>query len=118
MLPRIVHTKYSSKPQGTFLPRSLCGFAEISGQMSESFTFEVEYSTTFKQIETLRGLMLGFVQSERRDYQPLFDVVVVGKCPHRSLEFTFDIALRKRHTRTGKDDTQGRYYVQEQLATR
>jgi len=45
--------------------------------MSESFTFEVEYSTTFKQIEMLRGLMLGFVQSERRDYQPLFDVVVV-----------------------------------------
>lgn len=50
--------------------------------MSESFTFDVDYSTTFKQIERLRSLMLGFVQMERRDFQPLFDIVVVGmfKC--------------------------------------
>ncbi|KAI0268803.1 hypothetical protein BC834DRAFT_923155 [Gloeopeniophorella convolvens] len=45
--------------------------------MSESFTFDVAYSTTFEQIERLRSLMLGFVQIERRDYQPLFDIVVV-----------------------------------------
>ncbi|KAH9058802.1 Mechanosensitive ion channel-domain-containing protein, partial [Lactarius vividus] len=45
--------------------------------MSESFTFDVHYSTTFEQIEKLRSLMLGFVQSERRDFQPLFDIVVV-----------------------------------------
>jgi hypothetical protein len=46
--------------------------------MSESFTFDVNYSTTFTQIERLRSLMLNFVQMERRDYQPSFDIVVVG----------------------------------------
>ena len=48
--------------------------------MSESFSFDVDYSTTFKQIERLRSLMLGFVQMERRDFQPSFDIVVVGTC--------------------------------------
>ncbi|KAI0001284.1 Mechanosensitive ion channel-domain-containing protein [Russula compacta] len=48
-----------------------------SPKMSESFTFDVDYSTTFKQIERLRSLMLGFVQMERRDFQPSFDIVVV-----------------------------------------
>jgi hypothetical protein len=48
--------------------------------MSESFAFDVNYSTTFKQIERLRSLMLGFVQMERRDFQPSFDVVVLGLC--------------------------------------
>ena len=48
--------------------------------MSESFSFDVDYSTTFEQIERLRALMLGFVQSERRDFQPRFDIVVVGMC--------------------------------------
>jgi hypothetical protein len=48
-----------------------------SPKMSESFPFDVHYSTTFEQIERLRSLMLGFVQSERRDFQPLFDIVVV-----------------------------------------
>jgi len=46
--------------------------------MSETFTFDVDYTTTFKQIERLRSLMLGFVQMERRDFQPSFDIVVVG----------------------------------------
>ena len=46
--------------------------------MSEPFTFDVDYSTTFKQIESLRSLMLNFVQLERRDFQPSFDIVVVG----------------------------------------
>lgn len=45
--------------------------------MSESFTFDVDFSTTFKQIEQLRSLMLGFVQMERRDFQPSFDISVV-----------------------------------------
>ncbi|KAH9040170.1 hypothetical protein EDB85DRAFT_2072323 [Lactarius pseudohatsudake] len=49
----------------------------LSNLMSESFTFDVHYSTTFEQIEKLRSLMLGFVQSERREFQPLFDIVVV-----------------------------------------
>jgi hypothetical protein len=76
----VVRSKHSSKPQGTFHCRSLCGFAKNSGQMSESFTFEVSYSTTFEQLEKLRCLMLNFVQSERRDFQPYFDVLVGGTC--------------------------------------
>jgi len=48
-----------------------------SPKMSETFTFDVDYSTSFEQIERLRALMLGFVQSERRDFQPSFDIVVL-----------------------------------------
>jgi len=48
-----------------------------SPKMSESFSFDVDYTTTFKQIETLRSMMLGFVQMERRDFQPAFDITVV-----------------------------------------
>lgn len=47
-------------------------------QMSETFQFDVSYSTTFPQLEALREKMLEFVKAERRDYQPAFDVVVVG----------------------------------------
>ena len=64
--------------------------------MSEPFAFDVvsrrvltsattlivdqqAYSTTFEQIERLRELMLSFLQSQRRDYQPSFDVLVVGE---------------------------------------
>jgi small-conductance mechanosensitive channel len=47
--------------------------------MSETFTFNVNYSTTFEDLEKLRTRMLAFVESERRDYQPIFDVKVNGK---------------------------------------
>lgn len=46
--------------------------------MSETFPFEVAYETTFEQLELLRDKMLIFLKTERRDYQPSFDVVVVG----------------------------------------
>jgi hypothetical protein len=48
-------------------------------QMSESFQFDVSYKTTFPQLEALRDKMLEYVKAEKRDYQPVFDVVVVGK---------------------------------------
>ncbi|KAJ7096303.1 Mechanosensitive ion channel-domain-containing protein [Mycena epipterygia] len=48
-----------------------------SPQLSESFTFDVNYSTSFEDVELLRQRMLTFVTTERRDYQPVFDVVVV-----------------------------------------
>ncbi len=47
--------------------------------MSESFEFDVAYSTTFEQVETLRAKMLAFVKSEGRDFLPSFDVTVKGK---------------------------------------
>lgn len=64
--------------------------------MSEPFTFDVvrlcsnfkewrclidfpqAYSTTFEQIERLRELMVSFLNSERREFLPQFDVLVVG----------------------------------------
>ena len=45
--------------------------------MSETFTFDVN-DITFKQIESLRSLMLGFVQIERRDFRLSFNIVAVG----------------------------------------
>ncbi len=47
--------------------------------MSETFTFDVSYATSFEDLERLRDKMLDFVKEERRDYQPVFDVAVVGK---------------------------------------
>lgn len=49
--------------------------------MSETFTFDVSYSTTFEDLERLRARMLAFVKEERRDYQPEFDVKVKGSSP-------------------------------------
>lgn len=49
--------------------------------MSENFTFNVSYSTTFEHLETLREKMLAFLQENSRDYQVAFDVAIVGKKP-------------------------------------
>lgn len=38
----------------------------------------MSYSTTFEKLEALRASMLEFVKTERRDYQPVFDVAVNG----------------------------------------
>jgi small-conductance mechanosensitive channel len=47
--------------------------------MSEPFTFDVAYDTSFEQIEALRGRMIAFLSNERRDYVAVFDVMVLGK---------------------------------------
>ncbi|KAG8753694.1 hypothetical protein FRC12_011461, partial [Ceratobasidium sp. 428] len=47
-----------------------------SAPMSETFKFDVAYDTKFEKIEALRSRMLSFVQSQRRDYLPTFDVEV------------------------------------------
>jgi len=62
--------------------------------MSESFTFDVDYSTTFKQIERLRSLMLNFVQLERRDFQPSFDIVVVDLPDQEKMTLQADIMYK------------------------
>lgn len=56
--------------------------------MSETFLFDVAYSTTFEDLERLRDKMLEFVQSERRDFQPSFDVTVKGE----KIFFSFSIS--------------------------
>jgi hypothetical protein len=46
--------------------------------MSEPFPFDVAYDTSFEQLETLRDKMLEFLKTEKRDFLPVFDVVVAG----------------------------------------
>lgn len=52
--------------------------------MSETFTFDVAYSTSFEDLERLREKMLAFVTEERRDYHPAFDVNIKGLFPQPS----------------------------------
>lgn len=65
-----------------------------SAQMSETFTFDVAYDTEFEQIEALRSRMLAFVQSQRRDYQPTFDVVVADIPDQEKMTLKADILYK------------------------
>lgn len=65
-----------------------------SPQMSETFTFDVAYSTTFEDLEKLRDKMLEFVKSERRDFQPSFDVTVKDFPEQEKLTLTADIKYK------------------------
>ncbi|THH14245.1 hypothetical protein EW146_g6069 [Bondarzewia mesenterica] len=62
-----------------------------SPQMSEPFTFDVDDSTSFQQIEQLRSKMLAFVNGERRDYLSQFDVVVVDIPEQEKMRLKADI---------------------------
>ncbi len=50
--------------------------------MSEAFTFDVEYTTSFHDLERLRETMLEFLESAKRDYQPVFNLTVKGSVVH------------------------------------
>ncbi|KAF5393511.1 hypothetical protein D9757_000597 [Collybiopsis confluens] len=65
-----------------------------SPQMSETFKFEVAYSTTFEELEALRTKMLQFVQSEKRDYLPVFDVTVIDFPEQTSMTLAADIKYK------------------------
>ncbi|KAJ3556902.1 hypothetical protein NM688_g1764 [Phlebia brevispora] len=65
-----------------------------SPQMSEPFTWDVAYSTSFEQIKRLRDLMLAFLDSERRDYQPAFDVIVVDIPDQSMMTLKVDIKYK------------------------
>ncbi|KAH9920051.1 Mechanosensitive ion channel-domain-containing protein [Fomitopsis serialis] len=56
-----------------------------SSQMSETFTFDVAYATTFEQIESC---------SERRDFQPSFDVSIVDFADQDMMTLTADIRYK------------------------
>ncbi|WRT64242.1 uncharacterized protein IL334_001173 [Kwoniella shivajii] len=47
-----------------------------SGPISESFTFEVAFDTTFESLQSLRARMLKFCKDNSRDFLPVFDVIV------------------------------------------
>ncbi|OBZ67098.1 putative MscS family protein C2C4.17c [Grifola frondosa] len=65
-----------------------------SPQMSEPFEFDVAYATNFEQIERLRELMIAFLQLERRDYQPVFDVFVVDMPGQEKMTLRSDIKYK------------------------
>ena len=62
--------------------------------MSEPFTFDVAYDTTFEQLEDLRHRMLQFLQKERRDYLPLFDVNVLDIPDQQKMSLKADIKYK------------------------
>ncbi|MBW0462151.1 hypothetical protein O181_001866 [Austropuccinia psidii MF-1] len=47
-----------------------------SGPISEPFTWDVAFDTTFQKIEELRKKMMEFVQTERRDFLKGFDITI------------------------------------------
>ncbi|KAF7321301.1 Mechanosensitive ion channel protein [Mycena kentingensis (nom. inval.)] len=65
-----------------------------SPQMSEAFTFDVDYSTSFEDLQKLRERMLTFLVRERRDYQPAFDVVVVDFPEQSKMTLSADIKYK------------------------
>ncbi|KAJ4467895.1 Mechanosensitive ion channel-domain-containing protein [Lentinula edodes] len=65
-----------------------------SPQMSETFSFSVAYKTTFEDLEKLRTKMLEFVQNERRDYLPIFDVAVIDFPEQASMLLSADIKYK------------------------
>ncbi|KAJ3490527.1 hypothetical protein NLJ89_g11426 [Agrocybe chaxingu] len=65
-----------------------------SPQMSETFTFDVSYSTSFEDLERLRERMLDFVKAERRDYQPVFDVTVKDFPEQTKMTLSADIKYK------------------------
>ncbi|TEB38382.1 hypothetical protein FA13DRAFT_1726059 [Coprinellus micaceus] len=65
-----------------------------SPQMSETFTFDVSYSTSFEDLERLREKMLEFVTNERRDYQPVFDVNIKDFPEQSKMTLSVDIKYK------------------------
>ncbi|KAL0576656.1 hypothetical protein V5O48_005316 [Marasmius crinis-equi] len=65
-----------------------------SPQLTETFTFDVAYDTTFEQLEQLRSKMFYFVQSQRRDYLPAFDVNVIDFPEQTSMKLSADIKYK------------------------
>lgn len=47
-----------------------------SGPTSETISWDVDFGTTFEQIESLRERMLEFLEHEKRDYNPSCDITV------------------------------------------
>ncbi|KAL1748755.1 Mechanosensitive ion channel-domain-containing protein [Schizophyllum fasciatum] len=72
-----------------------------SPQLSETFAFDVAYSTTFEQLEELRSRMIAFLKAERRDYLPSFDVNVVEFPDQEKMSLTADIMYKSISQQVG-----------------
>jgi len=65
-----------------------------SPEMSEPFTFDVAYDTSFEQIESLRGRMIAFLSNERRDFVAVFDVTVMDIPDQEKMSLKVDIKYK------------------------
>ncbi|KDR75887.1 hypothetical protein GALMADRAFT_68503 [Galerina marginata CBS 339.88] len=74
---------------------------QLNTLMSETFTFDVSYSTTFEDLERLREKMLAFVKAERRDYQPIFDVTVKDFPEQAKMTLSADIKYKSNGQQAG-----------------
>ncbi|KAJ3480227.1 hypothetical protein NLI96_g8499 [Meripilus lineatus] len=72
-----------------FLDKNTCSVQAPNMQLNEK-----SYSTSFDQIEQLRELMLAFLKSERRDYQAVFDVLVVDIPDQEKMTLRADIKYK------------------------
>jgi len=62
--------------------------------MSEPFTFDVAYDTSFEQIEALRGRMIAFLSNEKRDFVAVFDVMVMDIPDQEKMTLKVDIKYK------------------------
>ncbi|KAF9520315.1 hypothetical protein BS47DRAFT_1446349, partial [Hydnum rufescens UP504] len=62
--------------------------------MNRRRSFSCHYSTTFEQIEDLRSRMLTFVKVERRDYLPVFDILVLDLPDQTSMLLKVEIKYK------------------------
>jgi len=65
-----------------------------SKEMSEVFTFDVAYTTSFHDLERLRETMLEFLESEKRDYQPVFNLTVKDIPEQTMMTLTVNITYK------------------------
>ncbi|GAA5958560.1 hypothetical protein JCM8115_002505 [Rhodotorula mucilaginosa] len=65
-----------------------------SNFISETFTFDVDFGTTFEKIEALRARMLEFLQTERRDFRPFVDISVEDFAAQGKLSLSATINYR------------------------
>jgi hypothetical protein len=74
--------------------------------MSEPFTFDVAYTTTFSDLEKLREKMLAFLQNEKekRYFRPIFDISIKGLYLYGFLFFLAGLTL-DRFSRPDYDDS-------------
>ncbi|KAG9046286.1 hypothetical protein FS837_004683 [Tulasnella sp. UAMH 9824] len=68
-----------------------------SGPESEPFEMDVAYDTTFEKIEELRAKMLAFVESRRRDFQPVFDISVLDLPGQEKMVLKADIKYKSNN---------------------
>lgn len=67
--------KISQIPHSTLNSKRVVNIRR-SGPISEKFTWDVNFNTSFQKIEQLRTKMMEFLTSERRDFNPGFDVMI------------------------------------------